>query len=260
MKQGLTYFHIHFFHGKIPLPFTFNHVINAAIRVGLEEYNFLPFNNPSPQGGLNVLNNTALTLEQGDTLGKVSHLFLQLLRDLCQGKSQFRLLQCNFCRVGLRRGGGWGRTIIPIPPAGTTSTRSGQNHPLTTSSGSCTGKNKRNIKGTKATDVDWTKFKLADWCRGLFFYNYTTAIVATHMSYRPSQSFISSGIFICICSPLTLLSAQIWQGCQRWPSLPSKAVCKDEALPPRWVSIQPAIPVTFLLLLFYFYSSTSTSF
>lgn len=78
-------------------------VINAAIRVGLEEYNFLPFNNPSPQGVLNVLNNTAFTLEQGDTLSKVSHLFLQLLCDLCQGKSQFRLLQCNFCKVGLKR-------------------------------------------------------------------------------------------------------------------------------------------------------------
>lgn len=77
-------------------------VINAAIRVGLEEYNFLPFNNPSPQGVLNVLNNTAFTLEQGDTLSKVSHLFLQLLCDLCQGKSQFRLLQCNFCKVGLK--------------------------------------------------------------------------------------------------------------------------------------------------------------
>lgn len=99
MKQELTYFP-----GKAPLLFIFNRVINAAIKVGLEEYNFLPFNNPSPQGGLNVLNNTALTLEQGDTLGKVSHLFLHLLHDLCQGKSEFRLLQCNLCKVGLKQG------------------------------------------------------------------------------------------------------------------------------------------------------------
>lgn len=67
-----------FFSGKIPLLSPFNHVINAAIKVGLEEYNFLPFNNSSPQGGLNVLNNTAFTLEQGDTLSKISHLLLQL--------------------------------------------------------------------------------------------------------------------------------------------------------------------------------------
>lgn len=251
MKQGLTYFQIHFFRGKIPLPFTFNHVINAAIKVGLEEYNFLPLHNPSPQGGLNVLNNTAFTLEQGDTLGKVSHLFLQLLRDLCQGKSQFRLLQCNFCKVGLKEGRWMRSNEHPH--------HTSRNHfhlqcakPLTyiikrLHGGG--GGGEGIYRGEKA--IEWTKLKLANCCRGSFFIIILLPLWP-YTSFRPSLHFLSSGILACICSPLTLLSAQSWQCCQRWPLLPRKAACKDKALQPRQVSTQLAAPVTI-----YIYFDTS---
>lgn len=103
-------------------------------------------------------------------------------------------------------------------------------------------KKKKNIQGNQAHKAN----KIQDLIH--FLNNYSTAIVATHVLQTQPTFCQLWDLGLCLLSSATAVT-QIWQRCQRWPSLPRKAACKDKPLWARWVSIQ--LPLYLYLILFF---------